>query len=127
MMSLTVMITSIVAVGDVKIKAASTQEYISEQLLPTNESTFEASYTMWDEFQTGRSELTTDVKLEGEKSLKYTGRTQEWHSPCLNIYNIVKAKGSGKYVVTFWVSVDNIGEDDFYGRMVVRGNKYDMS
>lgn len=123
MMSLTVMITTIVAVGDVKIKAASTQEYISEQLLPTNESTFEASYTMWDEFQTGRSELTTDVKLEGEKSLKYTGRTQEWHSPCLNIYNIVKAKGSGKYVVTFWVSVDNIGEDDFYGRMVVRGNK----
>lgn len=52
MMSLTVMITTIVAVGDVKIKAASTQEYISEQLLPTNESTFEASYTMWDEFQT---------------------------------------------------------------------------
>lgn len=38
------------------------------------------------------------------------------------MYSTVRAGGAGRYTVTFWVSVDNLGENDFYARAIIRGS-----
>lgn len=116
------------------VTASTGEKLISEQLIPAENSTFESGETTWAPFLNGSVTKTTDVfhadknsSVSSGTSLKFTGRVNKWDSPYLNIYNIVKANGAGRYVVTFWLSVDNIGEPDLWARMLIRGNSSDAN
>ncbi len=56
-------------------------------------------------------------------SLGYYGRTAEWHSPYINLYDVIKQRGPGRYIVTFWLFADEVTADDMKARVIIRGNK----
>jgi hypothetical protein len=56
---------------------------------------FESNMSGWYAAYEGTIFSTASVKHSGSKSLMYTGRSQSWHSPAMNVYNMIKAGGAG--------------------------------
>ena len=71
----------------------------------------------------GNISLSNDCAKSGNKSLKITNRGEAWHSPAINIYDTVKANGSGRYVISLWVRTNAIIEDANKCRLIIRGTE----
>lgn len=95
----------------------------STQLFTGTQGTFEdpAVPAGWKAFSGGTISTSTTVAHSGSNSLKLAGHIQSWYSPQYNIYNILKANGSGKYNFSLWVYVDSLTTSPSNGRMLIRG------
>lgn len=99
------------------------QSSLSSELLGGTESTFEIAAVpkAWRGFGGGRLDITTEHAHGGSSALRLSDRAQSHFSPRVNIYDMVKAQGPGKYNLEFWVYVDGGQGGD--GRVVVRGDR----
>lgn len=113
-----------VALGGFSIPAAA----ISDNLVSAAASDFETSAvpSEWKCPYGGSLSISSERSYTGNKSLKYTGRSETWHAPALNIYNMVKANGPGRYEISMYVAASAIPDKPLGyvgGRLIVRGTK----
>ena len=98
MKKISILVTIVLLVmvfGGISIPAAA----ISDNLVSAAASDFETSAvpSEWKCPYGGSLSISSERSYTGNKSLKFTGRSQTWHSPALNIYDMVKANGPGRY------------------------------
>ncbi len=108
--------------GGISIPAAA----ISDNLVSAAASDFETSAvpSEWKCPYGGSLSISSERSYTGNKSLKFTGRSQTWHSPALNIYDMVKANGPGRYEISLYVAANAIPDQSYIGgRLIVRGTK----
>lgn len=106
----------------VDVKASSGTTAISDKLLSSYDVETNASnIENWHAFQSGSCYIANFGK-SGNKSVGFTGRTAEWHSPYIDVYNLVKSNGSGRYIVTFWMHIEETATISMNARVIIRGN-----
>ncbi|MCL2814983.1 MAG: hypothetical protein FWD23_10320 [Oscillospiraceae bacterium] len=62
----------------------------------------------WFGFAGAVIDLTNEKAHTGSKSLVATERPAHWVAPGLEVYDLLKANGTGKYTITMWIFVDII-------------------
>ncbi|MCL1794112.1 MAG: hypothetical protein FWG34_09600 [Oscillospiraceae bacterium] len=62
----------------------------------------------WFGFAGAVIELSGEKAHTGSKSLVATDRPSHWVAPGIEVYDLLKANGTGKYTITMWIFVDNI-------------------
>jgi hypothetical protein len=62
----------------------------------------------WFGFAGAEIELVDNMAHTGKKSLLATDRQGHWAAPGIEVYDLLKANGPGKYTITMWVWVDKI-------------------
>ncbi len=125
MKKISILVTIVLLVmvfGGISIPAAA----ISDNLVSAAASDFETSAvpSEWKCPYGGSLSISSERSYTGNKSLKFTGRSQTWHSPALNIYDMVKANGPGRYEISLYVAANAIPDQSYIGgRLIVRGTK----
>ncbi len=84
---------------------------------------FEGDFSDWYPAYGGNITHSTDIKYNGSRALLYSGRTASWHSPAVNIYNLLKTGGAGYYNISMVIRVDNLDELDHQTRIIIRGTR----
>ena len=84
--------------------------------------TNENNINKWSGFQQGGCYVASFGK-DSNKSIGYYGRTAEWHSPYIDIYDVIKENEAGRYVVTFWLYGTEITDSDMNARVLIRGDE----
>lgn len=62
----------------------------------------------WFGFAGAEIDLTTEKAHTGSKSLVATERPSHWVAPGIEVYDLLKANGTGKYTINMWIFVDTI-------------------
>ena len=62
----------------------------------------------WFGFAGAIIDLSEDKAHTGKKSLVATERPSHWVAPGIEVYDLLKANGTGKYTITMWIWVDVI-------------------
>ena len=80
----------------------------------------------WFGFAGASVELSGDVVHTGSKSLLATDRQGHWAAPGIEVYDLLKANGTGKYTITMWVWVDKIDKGQSRtSNIIMRGKEAD--
>jgi len=75
----------------------------------------------WSTIGGGLISLSAEQKHGGTQAVKQTSRAYTYSSPLFNLYNIIKAKGTGKYIVKAWLYLKNT--TTFTTQLRIRGDK----
>ena len=92
--------------------------------VPVYGTDFEIDSKYWKSFYGGtisRAVANPDSPQDSSNySLRMTGRTKSWHSPGINIYNIVRENGPAKYTFSMKVLVQGLNPDSHNIGLLVR-------
>ena len=86
-------------------------------------NSFESNMNGWFAPYGGQLTRTTEKYFESSRCLKYTGRTESWHSPAINIYDVIKNNGAGTYHISLRINVDKLDANSCHTRLIIRGTE----
>ena len=73
----------------------------------------------------GSISITNERSYFGNHSLKMENRGERWHSPAINIYDLIRQNGAATYIITMYVFVTETNNEDEgnYLRTIIRGTE----